>query len=69
MGELGGSPQVMLPQSRVKIGNTFRELMKMKLESSWRVPLFWASFIELEGAIQIVRGEMSPIILTNYKNL
>lgn len=69
MGVLGGSPQVMLPQSRVKIENTFRKLKKMKLESSWRVPLFWASFKELEGAIQIVRGEMSPMLLTNYKNL
>lgn len=39
----------------------------MKLESSWKRPLFWASFTELEGAIQTVRGEMIPMILTNYK--
>ena len=69
MGELGGLPQVMLPKSKVKIGNTFRKLLKMKLDSSWKVHLFWASFTELEGTLQTVRGEMSPMVLTNYKNL
>lgn len=67
LGELGSSPQAIPSEARIKVGNPFRKLMIVKLELRWKVPLCWVSFVGLEGAIQTVRGETSPMILPNCK--
>lgn len=56
MGELSDSPQVILTEEQLKVGNPFRKLMKMKLELSCEVTLCWVLFVVLEGAIQTVRS-------------